>query len=241
MRESLQPPPMIADVMADDGISWSRLVTAIVLLGLSLAIGYRTAREPPTAQGRAAAGARKRRGGRRACAARSDRRGCAFANPNCRADAESLANDGKRERRAASRRGAAPRRPRCEPFRGHPGPSCPAEAAPCGPRGARAGNKSTKRAHPGPGSRRIPAQSRGRRRAHERGQRLGLPDASGCAATRRTSRRRPQPEAMIVLPRWLRLATAPAARPQGHAQDFLAGAAGAAGALACRTSALTLS
>lgn len=48
MRESLQPPPMpmIADVMADDGISWSRLVTAVVLLGLSLAIGYRTSRDP---------------------------------------------------------------------------------------------------------------------------------------------------------------------------------------------------
>ena len=47
MRESLQPPPMIADVMADDGISWSRLVTAVVLLGLSVAIGYRTSRDPP--------------------------------------------------------------------------------------------------------------------------------------------------------------------------------------------------
>lgn len=48
MRESPQPLPMIADVMADDGIfSWSRFVTAIVLLGLSVAIGYRTSRDPP--------------------------------------------------------------------------------------------------------------------------------------------------------------------------------------------------
>lgn len=47
MRESLQPPPPLADFMADDGISWARLVTAIVSLGLSLAIGYRTSRDPP--------------------------------------------------------------------------------------------------------------------------------------------------------------------------------------------------
>lgn len=48
MRESPQPPPMIADVMADDGIfSWSRFFTAIVLLALSVAIGYRTSRDPP--------------------------------------------------------------------------------------------------------------------------------------------------------------------------------------------------
>lgn len=33
--------------MADDGIPWARLVTAIVFLGLSLAIGYQTARDPP--------------------------------------------------------------------------------------------------------------------------------------------------------------------------------------------------
>lgn len=41
------PPPLLADVMAGDGISWSRLVIAAVLLALSLAIGYRTARDPP--------------------------------------------------------------------------------------------------------------------------------------------------------------------------------------------------
>jgi hypothetical protein len=47
MRESPPPPPLIADVIAGDGISWSRLVTAVVLLALSVAIGYRTARDPP--------------------------------------------------------------------------------------------------------------------------------------------------------------------------------------------------
>ncbi len=36
---------MIADVMADDGISWLRLVTAVVLLALSLAIGQRSERQ----------------------------------------------------------------------------------------------------------------------------------------------------------------------------------------------------
>lgn len=46
MRES-QTPPTLADLMADDGIPWTRLVTAVVLLGLSLAIGYQTARAPP--------------------------------------------------------------------------------------------------------------------------------------------------------------------------------------------------
>ena len=38
---------MLPDVTADDGISWMRLVTAIVFLGLSLAIGYRTPADPP--------------------------------------------------------------------------------------------------------------------------------------------------------------------------------------------------
>lgn len=47
MPDSLQTPPLLRDVMVDDGISWMRVVTAIVLLGLSLAIGHRTAREPP--------------------------------------------------------------------------------------------------------------------------------------------------------------------------------------------------
>ena len=47
MSESLQPPPMLRDVMADEGISWARLVTAIVFLGLSLAIGHQTAPDPP--------------------------------------------------------------------------------------------------------------------------------------------------------------------------------------------------
>ncbi|NKE66562.1 hypothetical protein RAMLITH_12075 [Ramlibacter sp. RBP-2] len=47
MRESPPPPALIADVIAGDGISWSRLVTAVVLLALSLAIGHRTARDPP--------------------------------------------------------------------------------------------------------------------------------------------------------------------------------------------------
>lgn len=47
MRESPPPPPLVADVIAGDGISWSRLVTAVVVLALSVAIGYRTARDPP--------------------------------------------------------------------------------------------------------------------------------------------------------------------------------------------------
>ncbi|HEY0884643.1 MAG TPA: hypothetical protein VGE20_05150 [Ramlibacter sp.] len=34
-------------MIAGDGISWSRLVTAVVLLALSVAIGYRTPRDPP--------------------------------------------------------------------------------------------------------------------------------------------------------------------------------------------------
>lgn len=46
MRESPPPPPLIADVIAGDGISWSRLVSAVVLVSLSVAIGYRTARSP---------------------------------------------------------------------------------------------------------------------------------------------------------------------------------------------------
>lgn len=46
MRESLQPPPIPAEFLYDDGISPVRLVTAIVLLALSLAIGYRSARDP---------------------------------------------------------------------------------------------------------------------------------------------------------------------------------------------------
>lgn len=47
MRESPPQPPLIADVIAGDGISWSRLVSAVVLLALSVAIGYRTARDRP--------------------------------------------------------------------------------------------------------------------------------------------------------------------------------------------------
>lgn len=47
MRESLHPAPMLAGGTGDDGISWVRVVTAIVLLALSLAIGTRTARDPP--------------------------------------------------------------------------------------------------------------------------------------------------------------------------------------------------
>lgn len=48
MRDSPPPsPPLIADVIAGDGISWSRLVTAVVLMALSLAIGHRTGRDPP--------------------------------------------------------------------------------------------------------------------------------------------------------------------------------------------------
>lgn len=38
---------MLADVMPVEDVSWSRLVSAIVLLGLSLAIGYRTGYAPP--------------------------------------------------------------------------------------------------------------------------------------------------------------------------------------------------
>lgn len=47
MHEPLPQPPLIADVIADDPLPWARLMSAIVLVGLSLAIGYRSGRAPP--------------------------------------------------------------------------------------------------------------------------------------------------------------------------------------------------
>lgn len=47
MRETVQPPPLLADAASDDGISSLRVVSAVVLLALSLAIRYRTAQAPP--------------------------------------------------------------------------------------------------------------------------------------------------------------------------------------------------
>jgi hypothetical protein len=47
MREAPKPPPLLADVMPAGGVSWPRVVTAIVLLALSLAIGFRGTRHQP--------------------------------------------------------------------------------------------------------------------------------------------------------------------------------------------------
>lgn len=50
MRESLQTPAIPAEFLSEGGLSPLRLVTAIVLLALSLAIGYRSDRDPPPAK-----------------------------------------------------------------------------------------------------------------------------------------------------------------------------------------------
>jgi hypothetical protein len=47
MQEPVKVPTLPADFTSGDGVSWPRLVTGLVLLVLSLVLGYRSAHHPP--------------------------------------------------------------------------------------------------------------------------------------------------------------------------------------------------
>jgi hypothetical protein len=47
MREPIKVPSLPPDFTSGDGVSWPRLITALVLLALSLVMGYRSTDHPP--------------------------------------------------------------------------------------------------------------------------------------------------------------------------------------------------